>query len=102
MVDQTLIRVTQKLKSLVRLEQEKAIIADAIETLQNYANDTSKKPYVIFVDEDSVTISYDNGTVTNGADDVKITVPHNYTLANGYTYENNRILKPDGTELFVD
>lgn len=58
-------------------EQEQAIIADLIQKLQAYANDTrTEPPYLYLTDEGRMTLSYDNSTRVTIADDIDAHFPH--------------------------
>ena len=83
-------------------EGEDILLAEALRTIQNHVNSTNDRPYVILTDEGTLTVSYDNGTALDATDDIKFSVPHGYTPDNGYTYENSKVYKPDGTELFTE
>jgi hypothetical protein len=77
------------------------IISDTISKLQTLINDTEKFGYVMLYDGGRVEIfwSEDTGNYTNTvsifADNF-----HNYTMANGYEFRRDEIIKPDGTPLF--
>jgi hypothetical protein len=79
-------------------EQEQAIVADLIEKLQAYANDTRMEtPYLYLTDEGRMTISYDNSTRVTIADDIDAYFPH-YTQLKTATYtEMDKFTNP--TEL---
>jgi hypothetical protein len=47
-----------------------------------------------------ITISHNNGTAFELEDDMEISIPSNITTANGYTFESDNIIKPDGEPLF--
>jgi hypothetical protein len=38
----------------------------------------------------------------NSDQEITVSMPHNFTIRNGYEYREGRIFKPDGTELFAD
>lgn len=45
-------------------------------------------------------ITNNNGTPDNIGDDFDIEMQHNFTAANGYTFTDDQVFKPDGTPLF--
>jgi hypothetical protein len=51
---------------------------------------------------ESVEARAPDGSVFEITRDSTLTVPHNFTAANGYQYRDGTIFKPDGTELFAD
>jgi hypothetical protein len=68
-----------------------------LEWLQD--NDSSSI-YVEVWEGGDLYITNDNGTPDNIGDDFDIEMKHNFTAANGYTFRDDQVFKPDGTPLF--
>ena len=85
-------------------ERDRALVSEAMNVIQNQINSSNfgddDGPSISLTDQGTMTISFDNGTAFNSADDIRITVPHKYTPQNGYTFEDNQVLGPDGEVLF--
>jgi hypothetical protein len=60
----------------------------------------SSSIYVEVWEGGDLYITNDNGTPDNITDDFDITMVHNFTAANGYTFRDDQVFKPDGTPLF--
>jgi hypothetical protein len=60
----------------------------------------SSSIYVEVWEDGDLFITNDNGTVDNINDDFDIEMKHNFTAANGYTFRDDQVFKPDGTPLF--
>ncbi|MDQ5875831.1 MAG: hypothetical protein M3288_03210 [Thermoproteota archaeon] len=63
-------------------------------------DDNSSSIYVEVWEGGDLYITNDNGTLDNINDDFDITMRHNFTAANGYTFRDDQVFKPDGTPLF--
>jgi hypothetical protein len=64
-------------------------------------SETTSATMLIFWEE-TVTATAPDGTSIDITRTTNLSVPHNFTTANGYTYRDGTIFKPDGTELFAD
>jgi sugar lactone lactonase YvrE len=86
-------------------EDHQALISEVLNGLQNQtANDISiyEDGSMIITWIENVTATAPDGSVFEITRDSTLTVPHNFTAANGYQYRDGTIFKPDGTELFAD
>ncbi len=86
-------------------EDHQALISEVLNRLQNQtANDISiyEDGSMIITWIENVTATAPDGTAFEITRDSTLTVPHNFTSANGYQYRDGTIFKPDGTELFAD
>jgi hypothetical protein len=86
-------------------EDHQALISEVLNRLQDQtANDISiyEDGSMIINWIENVTATAPDGTVFEITRDSTLTVPHNFTAANGYQYRDGTIFKPDGTELFAD
>ena len=63
-------------------------------------DDDSSSIYVEVWEGGDLYITNDNGTPDNINDDFDIIMVHNFTAANGYTFRDDQVFKPDGTPLF--
>jgi len=63
-------------------------------------DDNRSSIYVEVWEGGDLYITNDNGTLDNINDDFDITMKHNFTAANGYTFRDDQVFKPDGTPLF--
>ena len=63
-------------------------------------DDNSSSIYVEVWEDGDLYITNDNGTLDNINDDFDIEMKHNFTAANGYTFRDDQVFKPDGTPLF--
>src|ERR687897_730988 len=63
-------------------------------------DDNSSSIYVEVWEGGDLYITNDNGTLDNINDDFDITMRHNFTAANRYTFRDDQVLKPDGKPLF--
>jgi hypothetical protein len=63
-------------------------------------DDNSSSIYVEVWEGGDLYITNDNGTLDNINDDFDIEMRHNFTTANGYTFRDDQVFKPDGTPLF--
>jgi hypothetical protein len=63
-------------------------------------DDDSSSIYVELWEGGDLYITNDNGTPDNINDDFDIIMEHNFTAANGYTFRDDQVFKPDGTPLF--
>jgi hypothetical protein len=85
------------------IEGQSTLLDEALRIIENKINATNYNPApsISLTDEGTMSVTYNNGTSLDVTDDVKFTVPHDYTPENGYRFEGSKILKPDGTELFT-
>jgi hypothetical protein len=63
-------------------------------------DNNSSSIYVEVWEDGDLYITNDNGTLDNINDDFDIEMKHNFTAANGYTFRDDQVFKPDGTPLF--
>ena len=86
-------------------EEQQRLISQVLNSL---LNKTSEPRISIFDDgnmiitwTDKITTTPPDGRVFEVQEDTSLSAPHNFTTANGYTYRDGVIYKPDGTELFA-
>jgi hypothetical protein len=88
-------------------EQQQGLIS---QVLSNLLSQTAEPRLSIFEDPPNMIITWTetipvtapDGRVFEIEQDSSLTVPHNFTIENGYTYRDGTIFKPDGTELFAE
>ena len=88
-------------------EQQQALIS---QVLSNLLNQTAEPRLSIFEDPPNMIITWTetipvtapDGRVFEIEQETSLTVSHNFTIENGYTYRDGTIFKPDGTELFAE
>jgi hypothetical protein len=86
-------------------QEQQAFIEQALKELENKTADS------LYIDGDSgrmsvtwtdnITATAPNGQVFEITQESTLSIPTNFTIANGYEYRDNKIFKPDGTELFA-
>ncbi len=86
-------------------EDHQPFINDTITKLQQAIAEEPENVRIVIYPEESfgnpkITITYNNGTAFELEDDMEISIPSNITTANGYTFESDDIIKPNGERLF--
>jgi hypothetical protein len=67
-------------------------------TITTFTNETDIELFT----NGRMIMTYDGESSSDEADDTRIYAPHNYTIVNGYRYENSTIYDQNGIEIFID
>lgn len=82
-------------------ERTDMIISEVLTQLQNSALNHTDFSMIGMWDDGKIHIFLDNGTQGDPSDDTTIMTTHEYTAENGYQFQEDVIITPNGTELFV-
>jgi hypothetical protein len=82
-------------------ERTDRIISEVLTQLQNSALNHTDFSMIGMWDDGKIHIFLDNGTQGDPSDDTTIMTTHEYTAENGYQFQEDVIITPNGTELFV-
>jgi hypothetical protein len=85
-------------------EDHQPLVSEVLNRLQNETADRlmiMEEGRMLIIWEEEITTTAPDGTVFEVTQETTLNTPHNYTIENGYTYRDNTIYKPDGSELFA-